>query len=599
MKQRIKQRTSCLVLAIGFIAALALSSCSKEGDIADSNPGSEIRLTSGVQVQSRAAGTAPDTQIADGEPVAVYVDEAASPATQLYGNNVLTADGNGGLSDGTPMYFPASGNKVDIYAFHTNATLAEAFPTSIEHSVAADQKRGYPPSDLLYAARTGVKRSTSAVDLTFYHLLAKVAVVLKPGTGMTAADLDGAEVTIESTRLKATFTPDKTKDVAVQSNRAAMVATLTTGSGNPVAAITIPTATTADFSSVAGYGEGIIVPQTVNKDQPFIRVKLANGTTLSYRLDANTTFASGKKHTYQITVNFKELTATATIGDWDKVAAVDDVATMPEPPIGNKTPAEAAVGDFYMNDGTLVGKDENLTDVQQAACIGIVYSTDASRIGATATQALKAKGVTPHGLVMALTNASEGCMWGEYGKDENSGGSTGEPFNGNTDQLQKQYSNIDGYGETHWIIDTYKNSGTTLQDIYSAFYHASRYGTADSNTDKYATPSNTTGWFIPSMGQWWDILSNMGGIDLSSYRNKTDSYTSISGAAPTAVNNMNKYLEKIDGATTFYTGTYFWSSSECNGYNACYVRFDSSGYLHLGDAYKNYSRNWVRCSFAF
>lgn len=60
MKQRIKQRTSCLVMAIGFIAALALSGCSKEGDTpADSNPGSEIRLTSGVQVQSRAA-TAPD-----------------------------------------------------------------------------------------------------------------------------------------------------------------------------------------------------------------------------------------------------------------------------------------------------------------------------------------------------------------------------------------------------------------------------------------------------------------------------------------------------------------------------------------------------------
>ncbi len=111
MKQRIKQRTSCLVMAIGFIAALALSGCSKEGDTpADSNPGSEIRLTSGVQVQSRAA-TAPDTQIADGEPVAVYVDEAASPATQLYGDNVLTADGHGGLSGGTAMYFPASGKK--------------------------------------------------------------------------------------------------------------------------------------------------------------------------------------------------------------------------------------------------------------------------------------------------------------------------------------------------------------------------------------------------------------------------------------------------------------------------------------------------------
>ena len=115
-------------MAIGFIAALALSGCSKEGDTpADSNPGSEIRLTSGVQVQSRAA-TAPDTQIADGEPVAVYVDEAASPATQLYGDNVLTADGHGGLSGGTAMYFPASGKGGHLRLPHQRYYADGGFP---------------------------------------------------------------------------------------------------------------------------------------------------------------------------------------------------------------------------------------------------------------------------------------------------------------------------------------------------------------------------------------------------------------------------------------------------------------------------------------
>ena len=263
----------------------------------------------------------------------------------------------------------------------------------------------------------------------------------------------------------------------------------------------------------------------------------------------------------------------------------------------------AQAGDFYCKNGSgegyLIPGDAPLTAAQQAACIGIVYSTDASRIGEAAKKVLTDQGVTPHGLVMALTNASEGCRWGNENKDENSSGNVGEPFKENTNQLLKQYSNIDGYGETRWIIDTYKDSGTTLQDTYSAFYHASRYGTADSNTDKYATPSNTTGWFIPSMGQWWDILSNLGGIDLSSYRDKTDSYTSISSAAPTAVSNMNKYLEKINDAMKFSTDTYFWSSSESLGYSACSVRFYSDGYLNLTSSYKDYSSNRVRCSFAF
>ena len=273
--------------------------------------------------------------------------------------------------------------------------------------------------------------------------------------------------------------------------------------------------------------------------------------------------------------------------------------------IGAYTFANAQVGDFYCkndkNEGYLIPGDASLTKAQQDACIGIVYSTDVNRIGTAATQALKKKGVnTPHGLVMALTNASEGCRWGEYGKDENSGGTDGAPFKANTDQLQKQYNNVDGYGETHWIIDTYGNDGTALQKPYTAFYHASRYGTAESSTEQYAAPSNTTGWFLPSMGQWWDILSNLGGIDLTSYQDKTDSFTSIPSVAPTVVANINKYLQKITGATPFSTDTWFWSSSEYDGYNACYVNFYDYGYLLLYCNRKDYYRaNRVRCSFAF
>ena len=272
--------------------------------------------------------------------------------------------------------------------------------------------------------------------------------------------------------------------------------------------------------------------------------------------------------------------------------------------IGAYTFANAQVGDFYCkndkNEGYLIPGDASLTKAQQDACIGIVYSTDVSRIGKAATDFLSGKSITPHGLVMALTNASEGCRWGEVSKDENSGGADGEPFKANTYQLQKQYNNVDGYGETHWIIDTYGNDGTALQKPYTAFYHASRYGTAESSTEQYAAPSNTTGWFLPSMGQWWDILSNLGGIDLTSYQDKTDSFTSIPSVAPTVVANINKYLQKITGATPFSTDTWFWSSSEYDGYNACYVNFYDYGYLLLYCNRKDYYRaNRVRCSFAF
>ena len=266
--------------------------------------------------------------------------------------------------------------------------------------------------------------------------------------------------------------------------------------------------------------------------------------------------------------------------------------------------ADARVGDFYCKnssgEGYLIPGDiAQLTEERQAACIGIVYSTDVNRIGKAAKEVLTDKGITPHGLVMALTNASNSCNWGNH-KDENSNGSEGEPFKENTDKVYKMYKNVDGYGETHWIIDTYgRNGNTALQNTYTAFYHTSRYGTAESNTGKYAAPSNTTGWFIPSMGQWWDILSNLGKIDLTSYRNSADSYADIGHTVPTAVDNINTYLQKISDATPFSTNTYFCSSSEYNHLSACNVLFYSDGGLGLHYSGKERSERRLRCSFAF
>ena len=88
--------------------------------------------------------------------------------------------------------------------------------------------------------------------------------------------------------------------------------------------------------------------------------------------------------------------------------------------IGAYTFANAQVGDFYCkndnNEGYLIPGDASLTEA--VTCIGIVYSTDVSRIGTAATKFLTDKDITPHGLVMALTNASDGCRWGEVRKDE-------------------------------------------------------------------------------------------------------------------------------------------------------------------------------------
>ncbi|MEG1866866.1 MAG: fimbrillin family protein [Bacteroides sp.] len=295
------------------IATMVLTACGNDDAIDNWN--GEIRLTSGMAAQQTRTSFGQDTQLASGQKVSVFVDKTTS-AEQLYGNIELTA-GTSGSFTGNSMYYPA-GSNVDVYAFHPSLpTSVTAYPTTaFTHAVSSDQSKntGYLASDLLYAASKGNAKSADAIKLTFYHMLSKVEVALKSGNGKP--NLSGATVTIEGTQLKADFTAIKATNISEVNNRAGMIAV--SEIENTATPITIGTEiTTDDFGTSTAYAEAVIVPQTVAGDAAFIKVTLANsGPTYIYKLDAATTFASGKKYQYKITVNNSELKVTSSITDW-------------------------------------------------------------------------------------------------------------------------------------------------------------------------------------------------------------------------------------------------------------------------------------------
>lgn len=303
-------------------ATMILAGCSNDENEPADNWNGEIRLSSGVTAQTRANTQA--TQILNGETVYAWVDKASSTPPDYIKAWTLTA-GNSGSFTGSSKYYPTDGSKLEFYALHGNfasGTFTEnttAFPsTAVVHSVAADQSGSdmgnYAKSDLLYAVKKEVERSSDAVQLTFYHILSKIEVALKAGDGNP--DLSGATVTIEGTKLKADFTPSKS--ATIPDDCGDMVSA--TSSDNNPAPIKIGNATSTDFSGNPTYNEAVIVPQTLSSGTAFIQIKLSDNSSLVYNLEMETKFASGKKYIYHITAKKTGLEVTSTIADWEAVS---------------------------------------------------------------------------------------------------------------------------------------------------------------------------------------------------------------------------------------------------------------------------------------
>lgn len=296
-------------------AALALASCSNDENIpGNANAPMEIRLTSGLQVQSRATHNL-DTQLKNGEKVYVWVDDAGSGVTspELYAKNELTVGESGNLTGGTAMYFPSTGNAVNIYAIHGNLTeYTTLWGTQQTHTVAIDQtsgdsKTGYATSDLVYCKKDNVARTSQAVNLQFSHLLSKMEVVLVQGDG--APNI--SKVEILNTKLQATFTPDKENGCSVTA--AGEIADDTKN------AITIDNGTTASENTESSptLNEAIIVPQTIAAGTQLFRITTDNGGMLYYKVpEGGVTFAGSKKYRYTITAKLSGLTVTCSIEDW-------------------------------------------------------------------------------------------------------------------------------------------------------------------------------------------------------------------------------------------------------------------------------------------
>lgn len=293
------------------LAATTLLTACNENEMDNWN--GEIRLSSGVTVQqTRATGTVPDTQIASGQQVGAFINDAGT-ATAISANLKYDTNGTGGLTlNATPPqqtpFYPATGNAVNIIAYHPyNASAAITGGSTFDFTVEADQSTpaNYCKSDLLYSKKAeAYGRQSAAHSLTFYHKLSKLTYELVQGSGKP--DLTGATVQWMNVEKAATF---KAEDGTVGAATSSNVGTIT------------PHAT---------YG-AIIVPQTVAASKQLLEVTLESGGTLYYSTpsaEEERKFEGGKKYHYKITVNLSSLSVESQVSPWTPVGDRTGTAEM-------------------------------------------------------------------------------------------------------------------------------------------------------------------------------------------------------------------------------------------------------------------------------
>ena len=208
----------------------------------------------------------------------------------------------------TAQTFPVY-NKLSFYAMHGNFSNTftadqSSFPGVLTHNVLTTQTSDgqYLSSDLVYAVKPDVTPTASVVPLTFYHMLSKIEVALKPGNQMTEAQLktvDETKVTVSviGTKTSVQFRPSKlaTRAPSTLEGRTAM---LTIPEGATAQPVTLSTVTTTDFTD-GTCAAAIVVPQTV--DGQFIRLSYHGQDT--YYSVSNLELKSGYRYRFNLTVD--------------------------------------------------------------------------------------------------------------------------------------------------------------------------------------------------------------------------------------------------------------------------------------------------------
>ena len=215
------------------------------------------------------------------------------------------------------------------------------------------------------------------------------------------------------------------------------------------------------------------------------------------------------------------------------------------------------LGDIFFNDGSITHDLKDVEISEDHCPVGIVVYLAENNDGTDkwAETNTAGSGIGGHGLVMCLktigstgpTNFGKNYAW--YSSYTDAGLTKVTSKSDIVNSKNQPYGS--GYTNTNYLINKWGVAA-------AAAYRAKNY------KELPAPSAECTGWFLPSAGQYYAALSQLGGSGMSSDWNF---YTYIN--VTTKINDM---LEKVGGSnyTYFFQKGYIWTwtSSEYSSYDA-------------------------------
>lgn len=242
------------------------------------------------------------------------------------------------------------------------------------------------------------------------------------------------------------------------------------------------------------------------------------------------------------------------------------------------------VGDFFLSDGSLLSRDADAGTVGSSDVVGVVFSVDQSRISNADRECL---GGAAHALVLStrkMTGDNSGYFkWfdknGEFDRDE-TGIGIPEIFVYGDVEATFLMADADINGYSYNIAVRTRRSADYLAGYYPVFSAPEDF----SHELGHLEPgTKTTGWYLPSNGQWFDIIRGLAGVDLSLNGSFTQSnHDFFWSGCGNVIDMMNAAFEKVadDSKDVFEAGSPYWTSSVASSQSARQISFNNDGYVN-------------------